>query len=136
MKVLAIELKKVVSRGFTCQGNEYSLYMLMASNFILNHVRQPLSFSIYPWMHQFSNMPSRDAQTHQILIPDVLVISGVPQTADFSMVAGDFNEVYRDPEQLGAWDCIITCFFLDTNKNMFDYAKSIHDTLKGMKTRI
>lgn len=27
---------EVAKRGFTCQGNEFSFYMLMASNFILN----------------------------------------------------------------------------------------------------
>ncbi|KAJ3367623.1 hypothetical protein HDU91_001257 [Kappamyces sp. JEL0680] len=76
-------------------------------------------------------MPSKEAQTAKVMIPDVLVSDGVPPTADFSMVAGDFIEVYGEEHQTGAWDCIVTCFFIDTNKNFLDYLRVIQKALKA-----
>jgi carnosine N-methyltransferase len=32
----------------------------------------------------------------------------------FSFAAGNFVEIYTSPENAGAWDCVVTCFFLDT----------------------
>jgi carnosine N-methyltransferase len=44
--------------------------------------------------------------------------SQLPAGADFSMAAGDFLEVYTDAE---AWDCVCSCFFLDTAANIVAY---------------
>merc|ERR1719333_839982 len=41
----------------------------------------------------------------------------------FSMVAGEFVEVYKD--QHDEWDAVLTCFFLDTAKNVFLYIRTI-----------
>lgn len=60
-------------------------------------------------------------------IPDVNP-SSLPKGSDFSMVAGDFVEVYRD--QPNSWDCIITCFFMDTARNVFEYIDTIRTALK------
>ncbi|KAJ3367622.1 hypothetical protein HDU91_001256 [Kappamyces sp. JEL0680] len=46
-------LTAVVSRGYSCQGNEFSFYMLLASNYILNQVKEPFSIPIFPWIHQY-----------------------------------------------------------------------------------
>jgi hypothetical protein len=32
----------------------------------------------------------------------------------FSMAAGDFVQTYGDASQAGAWDAVVTCFFVDT----------------------
>ena len=53
-------------------------------------------------------------------IPDVLP-SSIPTGPAFSLVAGDFEEIYgklregdeREPQQ-GKWDAVLTCFFIDT----------------------
>ena len=39
-----------------------------------------------------------------------------PNNSDFSMVAGEFVEVYSP--QKGEWDSIVTCFFIDTANNI------------------
>jgi hypothetical protein len=50
------------------------------------------------------------------------------KTYDFSMVAGEFVEVYsKQPDQ---WDCIVTCFFLDTAHNVMEYLECISKILK------
>ena len=57
----------------------------------------------------------------RVQIPDVLP-SDLPTGSNFSLVAGDFEEVYgqqdgeTDPNEpsAGQWDAILTCFFIDT----------------------
>ena len=47
-----------------------------------------------------------------------------------SMCAGDFVEVYGAHSQAGAWDCVATCFFLDTAHNIVQYMEVIRHCLK------
>ena len=47
---------------------------------------------------------------------------------DFSMVAGDFQQVYAT--QVGCWDCLVTCFFLDTAPVVIEYIELIHQLLR------
>lgn len=47
---------------------------------------------------------------------------------DFSMVAGEFVEVYN--KNPGSWDVVVTCFFLDTAHNVIEYIECIHNILK------
>jgi len=119
--------------GFSCQGNEFSHYMLLSSFFLLNRTNQIKKHTIYPYVHTFSNVPNYDAMLRPIKIPDVLP-SDIPPTANFSLVAGDFEEVYGgDPgphePQAGHWDAILTCFFIDTAKNIVNYLRIIHKIL-------
>jgi carnosine N-methyltransferase len=90
---------------------------------------------LYPYVHTFSNAPTREAMLHPVYIPDVLP-SALPSGSNFSLVAGecmsflmrylaciqpsgDFEEIYgvntdpREPHS-GQWDSVVTCFFIDT----------------------
>ncbi|XP_058071722.1 uncharacterized protein LOC131220871 isoform X5 [Magnolia sinica] len=51
-------------------------------------------------------------------------------TEGFSMCGGDFVEVYNDLSQHGAWDAVVTCFFLDTAHNIVEYIEIISRILK------
>ena len=53
------------------------------------------SFTLYPWITQFSNNKLMANQTRPIKFPDVNP-SLLPSSANFSMVAGDFLEVYSE----------------------------------------
>ena len=92
------------SSGFTCQGNEFSLFMLLTSSFVLNRfrTRPTLNFRsltrnnrtesinqhvLHPYIHSFSNIPEASALLREIRIPDVLP-SDLPEGSNFSMVAG------------------------------------------------
>ena len=46
------------------------------------------------------------------------------------MVAGDFLEVYCSEANRGKWDCVATCFFIDTAHNVFQYVETIHHCLR------
>ncbi|XP_037633266.1 carnosine N-methyltransferase isoform X2 [Sebastes umbrosus] len=117
---------EIARLGYICQGNEWSFFMLFSSNFVLNRCEKVNSLTLYPWIHQFSNNKKSADQTRPIIFPDVNPQS-LPLDADFSMVAGDFVEVYSESE---SWDCVATCFFIDTAHNVIEYVETIWKILK------
>ncbi len=86
-------------------------------------------YEIYPFIHSFSNIVFSDDQLKPIFIPDILP-SDVPPNSNFSMVAGDFVEVYGEEQHTEKWDCLVTCFFIDTAKNILEYIEIFHRILK------
>ncbi|XP_051114876.1 uncharacterized protein LOC127240317 isoform X2 [Andrographis paniculata] len=123
---LALEIS---SLGFVCQGNEFSYYMMICSSFILNHCEVAEEWTIYPWIHSNCNSISDDDQLRPVSIPDIHPASaGI--TEGFSMCGGDFVEVYSDQSQVGVWDAVVTCFFIDTAHNIVEYIEIISKILK------
>ncbi|XP_011635873.1 carnosine N-methyltransferase [Pogonomyrmex barbatus] len=120
---LAFEIAK---RGYTCQGNEFSLFMLFASNFVLNKCRDINLYHVHPWVHQYMNNLKPEHQTQAVSFPDVSP-SDLPGTAQFSMTAGDFLEVYTESDH---WDCVATCFFIDCANNVVQFIETIYKILK------
>lgn len=123
---LAYEVAKL---GFSCQGNEFSLYMLFASQFILNQTNCKNHFTIFPYVLNSSNVVLDEDICKPIHIPDECPsdMIHILEKVDFSMIGGDFLLVYTQPDQ---WDCIITCFFIDTAHNIFAYLERIYRILR------
>lgn len=123
---LALEISTL---GFISQGNEFSYYMMICSSFILNRAEIADEWTIYPWIHSNCNSLSDSDQLRPVSIPDIHPASaGI--TEGFSMCGGDFLEVYRDFTQVGAWDAVVTCFFIDTAHNIVEYIEVISRILK------
>ncbi|TKY47915.1 Carnosine N-methyltransferase [Spatholobus suberectus] len=123
---LALEISCL---GFISQGNEFSYYMMICSSFILNHSQTAGEWTIYPWIHSNCNSLSDTDQLRPVSIPDIHPASaGI--TEGFSMCGGDFVEVYSDSSQVGAWDAVVTCFFIDTAHNIVEYIEIISKILK------
>eukprot|EP00106_Octopus_bimaculoides_P012669 XP_014780111.1 PREDICTED: carnosine N-methyltransferase-like [Octopus bimaculoides] len=120
---LAYELAKL---GYSCQGNEWSLFMLFASNFVLNKCREANAHKLYPWIHQWINNKTSADQIEPVSFPDVNP-ADLPANSNFSMAAGDFLEVYTEPN---SWDCVATVFFIDTAHNIISYVETIWRILK------
>lgn len=53
---------EVAKRGFTCQGNEFNMFMLIVSYFVLNLCKNVNEYVIYPWIHQYCNNISAEDQ--------------------------------------------------------------------------
>ncbi|XP_059094125.1 carnosine N-methyltransferase-like [Tigriopus californicus] len=119
----------IAQAGFDCQGNEFSLFMLFASNFVLNKCRTVECYTIYPWIHNFTNNMSMQDMGQAVSFPDVNP-NEIPDEVNFSMTAGDFLDVYSDPEYRESQDCVATCFFLDCANNILDFIELIHKILK------
>eukprot|EP00698_Gefionella_okellyi_P024539 TRINITY_DN8694_c0_g1_i1.p1 TRINITY_DN8694_c0_g1~~TRINITY_DN8694_c0_g1_i1.p1 ORF type:complete len:407 (-),score=81.91 TRINITY_DN8694_c0_g1_i1:624-1844(-) len=121
---LAFDVAKL---GYSAQGNEFSYFMLLASNFILNRSTAADCYTIYPFIHQTCNVDRSDDMTRPVQVPDVLP-ADIPADVDFSMCAGEFVEVYNaQPE---SFDCVMTCFFIDTAHNIVEYVRCINRVLK------
>ncbi len=43
------------------------------------------------------------------------------------MAAGDFLEIYDEANE---WNCVVTCYFIDTAHNVIDYIEKIWHILK------
>ncbi|VEL23452.1 unnamed protein product [Protopolystoma xenopodis] len=86
---------EIAHLGFNCQGNEFSLHMLLPAYFILNSCRNIDSYTLYPWVSQSCNILSRKDQLASVRFPDVSP-SDLPKNIQFSMAAGDFLEVYSE----------------------------------------
>lgn len=118
-------LYEFAKAGYKAQGNEFSYFMLLASNFILNCSTKEEEFEIKPLIHTFSNVFLNDGPFKTIKIPDEVLNMG---NGDMSMVAGEFVEVYK--KQKEAWDSVVTCFFIDTAHNIIEYVETIYNMLK------
>ena len=53
---------EIATRGFSCQGNEFNLFMLIVSFHVLNHCKEVNEFEVYPWIHQYCNNLSAETQ--------------------------------------------------------------------------
>ncbi|GAA96090.1 uncharacterized protein L969DRAFT_49634 [Mixia osmundae IAM 14324] len=118
---------ETAKRGFSAQGNEFSMLMLLASDYLLNHSDAVEQHTIYPFAHSLSNLPARTTALQPVRLPDVLP-SDLPPV-DFSMTAGDFVEIYGTAEARGQWNAILTSFFIDTARNVIEYLETIHNLL-------
>ncbi|KAG8191391.1 hypothetical protein JTE90_006133 [Oedothorax gibbosus] len=117
---------EIARLGYSCQGNEFSLFMLFTSNFVLNKCRAVGGHHVFPWVLPLHN---RSRPCHALLpapFPDVDP-SALPPGPAFSMAAGSFLEIYND--QPGAWECVATCFFVDTASNVAEYVDVVWHVL-------
>ena len=112
--------------GYTAQGSEFSYFMLLAGNFVLNGLKELGSIEVHPWVLQTCNVRQRADLLRANVVPDVAPWS-LPDGANLSMVAGDFLEVYRD--QSRCWEAVLTCFFIDTAHNIAHYIGRIRELL-------
>eukprot|EP00760_Papus_ankaliazontas_P017646 PhM_4_TR1735/c0_g1_i1/m.102225/K19787/CARNMT1; carnosine N-methyltransferase len=123
-------------QGFCSQGNEFSYHMLIAGHYILNHVVESEVHAIYPFADTSINNVSRAEQMRCVMVPDKSasemlqerLSAGCP-VGEFSMIAGEFVEVYSKPSEIGAWNSVVTCFFVDTAHNIIEYVQVIHKLL-------
>jgi carnosine N-methyltransferase len=144
---LALELAAL---GYEVQGNELSLHMLLASDFILNGgvatPKQPMRIS--PYLLETRNVHSATDTTRAIVIPDVDPYSLLvqeengssggggdgapaprPPPPEFSMAAGEFVSIYSAPREKEKWNGVVACFFLDNAPCVVEYLQVMYDML-------
>ena len=121
-------------RGYKSQGNEFSYFMLLSSNYILNCTTKKEQFEIQPLIHSYSNLFWENSPLKSFMIPDECPAEFLTENSDMSMVAGEFVEAYKNNTgliyfYLEPWDSIVTCFFIDTANNIIEYIETIHKLL-------
>eukprot|EP00559_Dactyliosolen_fragilissimus_P007665 CAMPEP_0184857584 /NCGR_PEP_ID=MMETSP0580-20130426/2736_1 /TAXON_ID=1118495 /ORGANISM="Dactyliosolen fragilissimus" /LENGTH=370 /DNA_ID=CAMNT_0027353263 /DNA_START=195 /DNA_END=1304 /DNA_ORIENTATION=- len=128
---LALE---ICAMGYEVQGNEFSLFMLLASDFILNSGITPQQpYTICPWLVQTKNVCLSTDPVRTVPIPDVdpvqLLFRNDNHAPEFSMTAGEFVSIYNSPKEHHRWHCVASCFFLDTAPCVVEYLQVIHEML-------
>ncbi|KAL7669885.1 hypothetical protein ACOME3_004832 [Neoechinorhynchus agilis] len=118
---------EIASRGYHSQGNECSVFMLATSSFIINGNLNVNETRIFPWITSFTNNHSIRNQVQPIYFPDVSITDQLSNTGKMEIIAGQFVETYNHSN---VWDCVATCFFLDTANNVVEYVDKIYDILK------
>ncbi|XP_017065980.1 carnosine N-methyltransferase isoform X2 [Drosophila eugracilis] len=111
--------------GYSCEGNEFSYFMLIASNFVLNLCDYENKYVLYPWVHQYVNNLRREDQVAAVRFPDVCPLKNPPK-GHFEIAAGDFLEVYKTAD---TYNCVATCFFIDCANNVIDFIRTIYKIL-------
>ena len=143
---LAAELS---SRGYNTQMNEYSVFMLLANNFMSNGATQRNAFTLFPWLRTRNNLITTADVVKGIKVPDATcaqVISRGPYASvyreptkeefaagrlpRFSLRAGDFVELYGTPDNVGKWDGVVTCWFIDAVHDVVELMTVIHAILR------
>ena len=121
---------EIAKLGFKSQGNEFSYYMLLCSNYIFNNTTKKNEFILQPFIHSFSNILDEETPFKKILIPDENLGEELSKTdtGEMSMVAGEFCRVYK--EKINFFDAIVTCYFIDTANNIIEYIETIHNIVK------
>jgi carnosine N-methyltransferase len=138
---------EIAARGYCCQGNEFSVYMILASNYMLNGNLAADHHTIHPWADKICNVVAAADPVMPVQVPDRTanaILStrfegtGVepPEDGDlpfpkFSFAAGDFVQLYGAASHAGQWDCVVTCFFLDTAPVVMEYIETIHRMLRS-----
>ena len=121
---------EIAKLGFKSQGNEFSYYMLLCSNYIFNNTTKKDEFMIQPLIHSFGNIKNEEIPFKKIMIPDENLAEELSKTdtGEMSMVAGEFCRVYKD--KINFFDSIVTCYFIDTANNVIEYIETIHNIIK------
>jgi carnosine N-methyltransferase len=129
---LAFDVTKL---GYAVQGNEFSLFMLLASDFMLNGgIANPdRQLEISPWLSESRNSHSFNDQCRTFHIPDIdplAIMEGNGPEPQFSMAAGDFFSIYNNSREVGQWDSVCSCFFLDACPSIVESIQLIYRMLK------
>jgi carnosine N-methyltransferase len=82
--------------GYKSQGNEFSYFMLLSSNFILNCTTNNEQYEIQPMIHSYSNLFWENSPLKSFKIPDECPALFLTENSDMSMVAGEFVEAYKN----------------------------------------
>lgn len=106
---------EIHAKGYSCQGSDFSLPMLLASDFILNGCGIPdnnahceiemhrfRQFKISPWIAETKNVPAFENRVQPVIVPDVdpssiqnhLSYGDESEAPQFSMLAGEFLSLY------------------------------------------
>ncbi|KAJ9609777.1 hypothetical protein H2200_006105 [Cladophialophora chaetospira] len=130
-------LFELALRGYHATGNEISYHQLLASNWVLNGTRYANQYPIYPFVHTFTNVTSRENQLRRHAVPDVHPgdafskrrSAGLP-VGEMNMTAGDFVLSYSTLESQETLDGVVTVFFIDTAPNLIRYIETVRNCLK------
>lgn len=119
----------IASNGYIVEANEFSPVMAAAAQHILQHPPTAKKSKIFPYLlDRMSNEVDSDERFRAVSFPDSDT-SLVDGEGALSFTIGSFvGSYYKTLSR--SYDSIVTCFFLDTATNVYEYLDLIHNLLQ------
>ena len=120
---------EVALEGYDVESNEYSAVFCTVADWLFNRCDKP--HTIYPLAHVFGENREYGNQYTSISVPAPLPRQELSKRGlTMRMTAGDFTSLYsRVSAAKGPayrkFDCVVTCFFIDTGDDLIDYIQTI-----------
>jgi len=111
--------------GYNIDANDFNCFNVILCDYIFNYSKK-YQFSFQPLIRSFSNYLTEDQVFAKFSFPDENI--DLTGKGKMKLTFGDFTQIYNDVSDY--YDCVITCFFIDTAKNIFEYVDIIHRVLK------
>jgi len=109
------------------EAGDLSSPVVASSAYMLHCVRTGHQHTIFPFIHNLVNARERQDLVRPVIVPDVHISANEASVLSLRLV--DFAEAYASPEAAGRWDAVVTCFFIDTARNVLQYIDTIHNAL-------
>lgn len=120
--------------GFHVEANEISTTMASAAFSLLHGIVQGI---IHPFAFDFlMNEVLSSDRYQEVSFPDREMVYNIQmdpassQEGSLSFTLGDFIQTYSSTNRLNTFDAVITCFFIDTATNIYEYILVIRHVLK------
>ena len=116
--------------GYDIETNDYLFLNGIFSDFIFNKMKKK-EYSVFPNIDSFSNYLEEEANFKSYLFPDCDINLNKDKNSNIGkihMSIGDFQTLYNNKSNY--FDCVITCYFIDTGQNVIKYIDIIHNILK------
>ena len=119
---LGYELAKF---GYNIDANDYNFINVILCDYLFNYSKIN-QFTFQPFIRSFSNYLTEETVFTKFSFPDESIT--LNDKGDITFFAGDFTKMYNDKQNI--YECVITCFFIDTAKNVIEYIDIIEKVLK------
>jgi len=131
--------KDIFDLGFHVEGNEISTTMASAAFHLLHGLVEGV---IHPFAFDFlmNEVVSRD-RYEEIPFPDhemvysthIITNESSQPLGSLSYTVGDFIKTYSPKRRSNTFDAVVTCFFIDTASNVYEYILVVHHVLKDAR---
>jgi carnosine N-methyltransferase len=119
---------ELVKYGYDVETNDYLFLNGIFSDFIFNRSKKEMQ-SIQPFIYSFSNFLNEDDVFKKFSFPNIDIdLKNNDKYGKLKMTVGDFLTIYNNIKDY--FDCVITCYFIDTAQNVIHYIDQIYNILK------
>lgn len=121
----------IASNGYNVEANEISVAMSAAAFQLLQH---KVSGEVHPFAFDFLvNEADSNMKFQKVPFPDLERRKWSGKNVNFgslSYTVGDFVETYSTKARARHFEAVVTCFFIDTATNIYEYLLVIRNSLK------
>ena len=126
---------EIALKGYEVESNEFSGVFCTVADWLFNRCRKP--HTVFPLAHVFGECARDSDQYLNVSVPSPLpgpAMRAAGPEVRLTMTAGDFVALYSPTSAAQGpahrkFDCVVTCFFIDTGDDLIDYMQTIDGLL-------